>query len=105
MGGDSKAGPSSRKLPLIDGDMLTEGIDGVSFELALDLRRFLRLKRLLKRLAVDADFDEPSESELEELDESEELELPKKSARTPGWDSSSILCCGVLSYMYAWDLS
>jgi len=87
-------------LAVMDGDPLTDGTDGVSFELALDLRRFRRLNRCLSRFVFVS-----SESSLDELDESEELELARNSARIPGWDSSSILCCGVLSYRNACDLS
>jgi hypothetical protein len=75
-------------------------MDGVSSELALDLRR-LRNARLIL-FAVVCDPDEPSESEeLELLDDEDELEVSRMSARSPGCDSSSIRSCGILSYMYA----
>lgn len=81
-------------------------MEGVSFELALDLRRLRPLKARLMRLAVVFDPDEASVSlPPDELEESEELDEPSMSARTPGCDSSSMTCCGVLAYMYACDLS
>lgn len=78
---------------------MTEGIDGVSLvELVLDLRRLRCLKARLIFFAVVFDPDELSVSELlESLDESDELEELSMSAKTPGWDSSSMMCCGVLS--------
>ncbi len=85
---------------------MVDGIDSASFELALDLRRLRPLKARLMRFAVVLDADEASVSlPSEELVESEELDEPSISARTPGCDSSSMTCCGVLAYMYAWDLS
>lgn len=82
---------------LADGVRVVEGKEGVSFELALDLRRRRPLNTLLIRFAVVFDPDEPSVSlPPEELVLSEELEDPSMSARIPGWDSSSILCWGVL---------
>ena len=82
---------------LLEGVRSVEGIEGVSLELALDLRRFLPLKTRLMRLAVVFDPDDVSESpSLEVLDVSDEEEEPSMSARTPGCDSSSITCCGVL---------
>lgn len=52
---------------------------------------------------------EPEEvSELDELEELDELDEPERSmifASSPGCDSSSIRCCGVLTYMCACDLS
>lgn len=87
-----------------DGVRKVEGTDGVSLELALDLRGLRPLKTLFMRLAVVFDPEEPSVSlPLDELEVSEELEDPSISARTPGCDSSSITCCGVLWYMYACD--
>ena len=89
-----------------DGVRIADDIRVVSLELTLDLRRLRPLRALLMRFAVVFDPDEPSESLLlEEVEESEELELPSISARSPGCDSSSITCCGVLAYMYACDLS
>ena len=77
---------------------MAEGIDGVSLELALDLRRFRCLKALLIRLAVVWDPDDVSVSPLpESSEELEELDDASISVRMPGWDSSSIICWGVLS--------
>jgi hypothetical protein len=57
-------------------------------------------------LAVPWELVELSESlELEESEELEELEDPSISARTPGCDSKSMMCCGVLSYRYACDFN
>lgn len=71
-------------------------------EPALDSRRFL-LRALLIRFAVVLELELPSESlSLEEL-ELDELDEFSISARTSGYGSSSIICCGVLSYMYACD--
>jgi hypothetical protein len=55
------------------------------------------------RFAVVFEPLEASESELE-LEESSEEES-NQLATGPGADSSSIMCCGVLSYMYAWDFN
>lgn len=78
---------------------MTEGTEGVRAELALDLRRLLRIARL-KRFAVVFEPELASVSlSPEELELSDELEEFNMSARTPGWDSSSIICCGVLAYM------
>jgi hypothetical protein len=63
---------------------MTEGTEGVSLELALDLRRLRFLKARLIRLAVVCEPAELSLSVLlESDDESDELEL-SMSARTPG---------------------
>lgn len=78
---------------------MVDGIEGASLELALDLRRFRPLKTRLIRLAVVLDLDDASVSLAllpDELDEPDELEDPSISANTPGWDSSSITCWGVL---------
>jgi len=77
----------SRPLPkvLLDGVRSVEGIEGVSLELALDLRRFLPRKTRRMRPAVVFDPDDASESpSLEVLDVSDELEEPSMSAKTPG---------------------
>lgn len=70
--------------------------------LALDLRRllFLNIRFIfLVRVAIEPEPEE-SESELEsELLDSEDEDEFIMSARTPGCDSSSIISCGVLSYM------
>jgi hypothetical protein len=71
--------------------------------LTLDLRwrRFLiiRLKRL-PAFRTDPESPEVSESESELLlEESEEDEESIMSAKIPGWDSASIISCGILSYM------
>jgi hypothetical protein len=82
----------------VEGDRAREGTDGTSFELEVDLRRFLRSARLIRCVVLREDeLASESESELDEpLDELDEFSM---SARTPGWDSSSIRCCGVLSYI------
>lgn len=101
-----KSGLSGLVCVPTDGVRMTDGMDGVSFELALDLRRLRPLKARLIRFAVVFDPDEASVSlPSEGLEESEELDEPSISARTPGCDSSSMTCCGVLAYMYACDLS
>lgn len=83
-----------------DGVRTAEGTRVVSLELALDLRRRLPLKALFSRFAVVFELEDPSESlELEELDELDEVDEPNISASTPGWDSSSITCWGVLVYI------
>lgn len=66
-----------------DGELITEGADTVSFELALDFLRFLFLKARLMRLAVVCDPSESSEL-LELEDESGELDESSRSANTPG---------------------
>ena len=82
---------------LAEGVPIVEGKDCVSFELALDLRRLRHLRTRFMRFAVVCESEDPSESlELEELEDSEELDEFSISANTPGWDSSSITCCGVL---------
>jgi len=54
----------------------------------------------LRALRTDPESPEVSESELELLlEESEEEEESIMSCRTPGWDSASIISCGMLSYM------
>ena len=71
---------------LLSGDEVcrVEGIDGVSLELTLDLRRFRRSARLI-RLAVVCEPELPSESvSLDEVESSDELEEFNISARTPG---------------------
>jgi hypothetical protein len=55
-------------------------------------------------LAVVFEPLEPSESEEDDEDE-ESSEDSIHCATGPGADSSSMMCCGVLWYMYAWDLS
>ena len=47
------------------------------------------------RFAVVHEVVVSSDSSEELLDESEELFI--NSARIPGWDSSSIICCGMLA--------
>lgn len=82
---------------LAEGVRIVEGIEGVSLELALDLRRLRPLRTRLMRFAVVLEPEEPSLSLSPEVDEaSEELDEFSMSARTPGWDSSSMTCCGVL---------
>lgn len=68
-----------------DGVRKVEGTEGVSFELALDLRRLRPLRTLLMRLAVVFDPEDPSVSlPPDELEVSDELDDPSISARTPG---------------------
>lgn len=82
---------------LADGVRIVEGTDAVLFELALDLRRLRPLRTLLIFFAVVFELEDPSESLLlDGLELSEELEEFSMSANTPGYDSSSITCCGVL---------
>lgn len=51
------------------------------------------------RFAVVWDLDDPSVSlQLEELLVLDELDECSISANNPGWDSSSITCCGMLAY-------
>lgn len=70
---------------LADGVRIVDGTEGMSLELALDLRRLRPLKTLLIRFAVVFDPDEPSVSlPLEEPDVSEELEEFSMSAKIPG---------------------
>ena len=64
---------------------MVEGPEGVSLELALDLRRLRPLRTLRKRFAVVLDPEDPSVSLLlEELPLSDELEDPNISANMPG---------------------
>lgn len=82
---------------LADAVRVVEGAEGVSLELKLDLRPRRPLSTRLIRLAVVLDLEDPSVSLLlDELPELEELEECSISASTPGCDSSSITCCGVL---------
>lgn len=60
----------------------------------LDFRRLLYFITFLSRFAVDHEAKVSMDSSDDELEESE---LFKNSARTPGWDSSSMICWGVLS--------
>lgn len=95
------------------GELLLLAYDGVlvgigwsvSLDPALDLRRLLPplITRLI-RPAVVFDPLDPSESDPEEVSSSE-LEESIQAATGPGADSSSMMCCGVLSYIYAWDFS
>jgi len=63
---------------------VADGTEGVSFELALDLRR-LRWKALLILLAVVWDpVLESLSLELDDSEELEELEELNASAKTPG---------------------
>lgn len=71
--------------------------------LMLDLRwrrcLIMRLMRL-PALRTDPESPEASESELELLlEESDDDEESIMSCKTPGWDSASIISCGMLSYM------
>ena len=74
--------------------------------LMLDLRRrrlniFFRI--FLPVVMIDPDVSESVLSD--ELESSEDDEEFIISCKNPGCDSSSMTFCGVLSYMYAWDLS
>jgi hypothetical protein len=72
-----------------------------SFELELDLRRSLFTMRFAFFFILPLDeFAELSLSLLLELDDESELEESNALARTPGCDSSSMMCCGVLAYRY-----
>jgi hypothetical protein len=79
-----------------------EGL-GISLatETALDIRR--RMARLIRFDIVPLEWSESDESELLELlsepDESSQL------ATGPGVASSSMICCGVDSYRYEWEMS
>ena len=77
----------------------------VSKDATLDfLRRPLRMTRRTRFDTVSRERLESSESESDDELESE-LEESSQAAAGPGVDSSSMMCCGVDSYMYAWDLS
>ena len=73
--------------------------------LVLDFRRRLpRITRFTRFETVSRERSESEESEeLEEL--SSELDESSQFATGPGVASSSMMCCGVDSYMYACDLS
>lgn len=77
--------------------------------LALDLRRLRFLNIRFIRLVVAVTDPDPADESDDELsleeESSEDDEEFIMSWRTPGWDSSSIFSCGMLSYMYAWLLS
>lgn len=64
------------------------------FELVLDLRCLRFFIALLIRFAVDHEVVVSTEPSLELVDESE---LFMNSARTPGWDSSSMMRWGILA--------
>jgi hypothetical protein len=81
-----------------------EGIEALSLELDTDLRLLRRRARLIL-FAVLCELRDESESDELELEESLELDEFKMSAKTPGWDSSSIRCCGVLAYMKECDFN
>jgi len=75
-----------------DGVRSVEGNEGVSLELALDLRRLRPRKTLLIRLAVVTDPEDSSDSvSLDEDELSDELEESKTSCKSPGCDSSSMM--------------
>ena len=76
-----------------------------SAETMLDFRR--RLPRITRFTLFETVSRERSESEeSEELEElSSELDESSQLATGPGVASSSMMCCGVDSYMYACDLS
>ena len=64
---------------------MVEGIEGVSLELALDLRRLLPRKARLIRFTVVCELEESSESlALDESVVSDELDEPSISANKPG---------------------
>src|SRR3954453_17610523 len=67
----------------------------VPLELVLDLRCLRYFIALLIRLAVVHDVVVSSDSSLELDEDSEELFM--NSARTPGWDSSSMIAWGMLA--------
>lgn len=68
----------------------TDWLEEVSLELTLDLRRLRPFMAFLIRLAVDQEVVVSSDSSEELLEESEELFI--NSAKTPGCDSSSMIC-------------
>ena len=74
----------------------------VSDETALDLRR-----RMTRRIRFDMVLREWSESdESESLDELlSELDESSQLAAGPGVASSSMMCWGVDSYRYEWEMS
>lgn len=76
---------------------MTDGNEGV-MELTLDLRRLRVLKARLMRLVVVWDPEVSVSLLLDELLSSEELDESIKSCKIPGWDSSSMILWGVLSY-------
>jgi len=78
------------------GECTTEGTERLSSIVELDLRLLRFLKALLMRLTVVWEPEVVSVSEEFVLDESEEVEESKTSAKTPGCDSSSIRSCGML---------
>lgn len=100
--GDSVCGKADMILLLFvldEGVLTKDGGDEVFLELALDLRRLRRTSRFI-RFAVVCEPELESVSVSLELEESlDELDEFIMSANTPGWDSSSIRCCGVLSYI------
>jgi hypothetical protein len=70
-------------------------------EAAFEIRR--RMTRLIRFDIVPLEWSESDESDslelLSELDESSQL------ATGPGVASSSMMCCGVDSYRYEWEMS
>lgn len=109
MEGPSKSASSWAGLPVTvpvpnDG-VLVGPASLVSTEATLDfLRRPLRITRRTRLETVSRERLESSESESDDELESE-LEDSSQAAAGPGDDSSSMICCGVDSYMYACDLS
>ena len=85
-------------LVLDEGDLLTDGVEVDSLELECDFL-LVRRKTFLIRFVVGCELEVESESESLELEVSDEDEEFNMSARMPGWDSSSIRCWGVLSYI------
>lgn len=82
-----------------------DATDPVAVEAMLAFRVMRFFQTLLSFFAVLWERKDVSESvSLEEVESL--LEEPfMMSASTPGWDSSSMIRCGVLWYMYACDLS
>jgi hypothetical protein len=81
---------------VIDGDLVASA-SAVSFDPELDLRRRRPTIALRIRLAVVFEALELLDSDPE--DESESVSDSIQWATGPGADSSSMMCCGVLSYM------
>jgi hypothetical protein len=94
-------------LVISGGTASVEPLAATSGELVLSFRLLLPLFIiLLIFFAVVVERDESSVSELEDDDEVSELDDELKYwAAGPGCVSLSIICWGVDSYMYEWELS
>lgn len=95
--------PAAAAGVLKDGDRVVPAkrLSAVSSEATLDLRRRPpRMTRRMRFFMVSRECPEVSESDDDE-ELSSELDESSQPAAGPGVDSSSIMCCGVDSYMYA----